>query len=124
MTQPRVKPPIAGNGAPPDRPGDDDPKRLVAGARVGVTVGVDVGARPWMKIDCAVARSLLVSFFSVTVSPGSTRTMTKAREQPVIGVVEEVEQCCQIAVATGLKGASLTDDQLQAMDDALGRAWK
>jgi hypothetical protein len=41
-----------------------------------------------------------------------------------IGVVEEVEQCCQIAVATGLKGARLTDDQLQAIDDALGRAWK
>jgi ribulose-5-phosphate 4-epimerase/fuculose-1-phosphate aldolase len=40
-----------------------------------------------------------------------------------IGVVEEVEQCCQIALATGLKGASLTDDQLQAMDDALGRSW-
>ena len=41
-----------------------------------------------------------------------------------IGVVEEVEQCCQIAVATGLKGASLTEDQLQAIDDALGRIWK
>jgi ribulose-5-phosphate 4-epimerase/fuculose-1-phosphate aldolase len=41
-----------------------------------------------------------------------------------IGVVEEVEQCCQIAVATGLKGASLTDDQLQAIDNALGRTWK
>ena len=40
-----------------------------------------------------------------------------------IGVVEEVEQCCQIAVATGLKGVSLTDDQLQAMDEALGRTW-
>ena len=40
-----------------------------------------------------------------------------------IGVVEEVEQCCQIAVATGLKGASLTDEQLQAMDEALGRNW-
>ena len=41
-----------------------------------------------------------------------------------LGVVEEIEQCCQIAVATGLKGAHLTDDQLQAMDDALGRTWK
>lgn len=40
-----------------------------------------------------------------------------------IGVVEEVEQCCQIAIATGSKGASLTDDQLQAMDEALGRTW-
>jgi ribulose-5-phosphate 4-epimerase/fuculose-1-phosphate aldolase len=41
-----------------------------------------------------------------------------------IGVVEEVEQCCQMAVATGLKGARLTDDQLQAIDDALQRTWK
>jgi 3-dehydro-4-phosphotetronate decarboxylase len=40
-----------------------------------------------------------------------------------IGIVEEVEQCCQIAVSTGLKGASLTDDQLQSIDDALGRVW-
>ena len=39
------------------------------------------------------------------------------------GVVDEVEQCCQIAVATGLKGASLTEAQLQAIDDALGRSW-
>lgn len=40
-----------------------------------------------------------------------------------IGVVEEVEQCCQISVATGLKGARLTDEQCQAIDDALGRTW-
>ena len=40
-----------------------------------------------------------------------------------MGVVEEVEQCCQISVATGLKGARLTDDQCQAIDDALGRTW-
>jgi ribulose-5-phosphate 4-epimerase/fuculose-1-phosphate aldolase len=40
-----------------------------------------------------------------------------------IGVVEEVEQCCQIAVSTGLKGAPLTDAQRQAIDDALGRSW-
>ena len=41
-----------------------------------------------------------------------------------MGVVEEIEQCCQIAVATGLKGATLTDEQLQAMDDNLGRSGK
>ncbi len=40
-----------------------------------------------------------------------------------IGVVEEVEQCCQIAVATGLKGAPLTDAQLRAIDAAMGRSW-
>jgi 3-dehydro-4-phosphotetronate decarboxylase len=41
-----------------------------------------------------------------------------------IGVVEEVEQCCQIAVATGQKGDCLTDAQCQAIDDALNRSWK
>ncbi len=40
-----------------------------------------------------------------------------------VGIVEEIEQCCQIAVATGLKGDRLTDEQLQAMDDNLGRTW-
>ena len=40
-----------------------------------------------------------------------------------IGVVEEVEQCCQISVATGLKGACLTDGQCQSIDEALGRSW-
>jgi ribulose-5-phosphate 4-epimerase/fuculose-1-phosphate aldolase len=40
-----------------------------------------------------------------------------------MGIVEEVEQCCQIAVATALKGATLTETQLQAIDAALGRAW-
>lgn len=47
-----------------------------------------------------------------------------ANMSAALGVVEEIEQCCQIAVATGLKGAILTDEQLQAMDDALGRSWK
>lgn len=46
-----------------------------------------------------------------------------ANMSAALGVVEEIEQCCQIAVATGLKGEHLTDDQLQAMDDALGRTW-
>jgi 3-dehydro-4-phosphotetronate decarboxylase len=40
-----------------------------------------------------------------------------------IGVVEEVEQCCQIAVATALKGAPLTETQCQAIDAALRRSW-
>ena len=40
-----------------------------------------------------------------------------------MGIVEEVEQCCQIAVATALKGAPLTETQLRAIDAVLGRAW-
>jgi len=40
-----------------------------------------------------------------------------------IGVVEEVEQCCQIAVVTALKGAPLTEAQLRAIDAGLGRSW-
>jgi ribulose-5-phosphate 4-epimerase/fuculose-1-phosphate aldolase len=40
-----------------------------------------------------------------------------------LGIVEEVEQCCQIAVVTALKGAPLTEAQLRAIDAALGRSW-
>ena len=40
-----------------------------------------------------------------------------------VGIVEEIEQCCQIAVATALKGEHLTEEQLQAMDENLGRSW-
>jgi 3-dehydro-4-phosphotetronate decarboxylase len=40
-----------------------------------------------------------------------------------IGIVEEVEQCCQISVVTALKGAPLTEAQLQAIDATLGRSW-
>ncbi len=40
-----------------------------------------------------------------------------------IGVIEEVEQGCQISVATGLNGARLTETQCRAIDKALGRSW-
>jgi ribulose-5-phosphate 4-epimerase/fuculose-1-phosphate aldolase len=40
-----------------------------------------------------------------------------------IGVVEEVEQCCQIAVVTALKGEPLTETQCRAIDTAMGRSW-
>ena len=40
-----------------------------------------------------------------------------------IGVIEEVEQCCQISLATGSNGAPLTETQCRAIDKALGRSW-
>jgi ribulose-5-phosphate 4-epimerase/fuculose-1-phosphate aldolase len=40
-----------------------------------------------------------------------------------IGVVEEVEQCCQIAVVTAFKGAPLTEAQRREIDALLGRSW-
>lgn len=39
------------------------------------------------------------------------------------GIIEEIEQCCQIAVSTGPKGASPTNEQLRTIDEALGRSW-
>lgn len=41
-----------------------------------------------------------------------------------VGMVEEIEQCCQITVATGNKGACLTEAQCHQIDQALGRTWK
>lgn len=40
-----------------------------------------------------------------------------------LGVVEEIEQCCQISVASGMKGVWLTEAQCEEIDQALGRSW-
>lgn len=41
-----------------------------------------------------------------------------------LGIVEEVEQCCQVAVAVGPSGACLTEAQRTAIDKAMGRSWE
>jgi len=41
-----------------------------------------------------------------------------------MGIVEEIEQCCQVAVLTGESGATLTNEQLQDIDRAMGRSWQ
>ena len=41
-----------------------------------------------------------------------------------LGMVEEIEQCCQISVASGMKGEWLTEAQCRDIDQALGRTWK
>ncbi|MEJ2057307.1 MAG: class II aldolase/adducin family protein [Desulfofustis sp.] len=41
-----------------------------------------------------------------------------------LGMVEEIEQCCQISVVSNMHAASLTDAQLEEIDRALGRTWK
>lgn len=40
-----------------------------------------------------------------------------------LGILEEVEQCCKIALLTRMKGEILRADQLEAIDRALGRKW-
>ena len=40
-----------------------------------------------------------------------------------LGAIEEIEQCCQVAVATRLEGGILTEAQRQDIDKAMGRSW-
>jgi len=40
-----------------------------------------------------------------------------------MGIVEEIEQCSQIAVATNRSGAFLTETERNDIDKALGRTW-
>lgn len=40
-----------------------------------------------------------------------------------LGVVEEIEQCCHIALLTGETGEALSADQCRAIDGSLGRSW-
>jgi hypothetical protein len=41
-----------------------------------------------------------------------------------LGMVEEIEQCCQISVASGGNGEWLTEAQCAEIDQAMGRIWK
>ena len=40
-----------------------------------------------------------------------------------LGMVEEIEQCCQISIASAMKGEHLTQAQCRQIDQALGRTW-
>jgi ribulose-5-phosphate 4-epimerase/fuculose-1-phosphate aldolase len=40
-----------------------------------------------------------------------------------MGIVEEIEQCCQIALLTNLKGIQITDAEKAAIDTLQGRSW-
>jgi ribulose-5-phosphate 4-epimerase/fuculose-1-phosphate aldolase len=51
------------------------------------------------------------------VTVGAT-SMTQA-----MGILEEIEQCCQIALLTQGKGKTLTDRQKSAIDLKLERTW-
>jgi len=41
-----------------------------------------------------------------------------------MGVLEEIEQCCQVALFTSGKGAPLVEAQKAAIDQKMGRTWK
>jgi 3-dehydro-4-phosphotetronate decarboxylase len=41
-----------------------------------------------------------------------------------LGIVEEIEQCCQVAVAVGKTGEYLKESERAAIDEAMGRTWE
>ena len=40
-----------------------------------------------------------------------------------LGIVEEIEQCCQVAVSVGKTGGFLTEGERNGIDRAMGRSW-
>ena len=50
--------------------------------------------------------------------------VTGKRMSDTLGIVEEIEQCCEIAVAVGKTGEYLTEKERQDIDAALGRSWE
>ncbi len=50
-------------------------------------------------------------------------TVGAANMSQAMGILEEIEQCCQIALITRGKGATITDEQKTEIDQKLGRTW-
>ena len=40
-----------------------------------------------------------------------------------MGIIEEIEQCCHIALLTQGKGAPISEEEKQAIDERQGRTW-
>lgn len=51
--------------------------------------------------------------------------LVSGKDMPdTLGIVEEIEQCCQIAVSVGKTGEYLTEAERDGIDSAMGRSWK
>lgn len=50
-------------------------------------------------------------------------TVASSNLSNAMGIVEEIEQCCQIALLTNQKGMQLTNEDKLAIDALQGRAW-
>lgn len=59
--------------------------------------------------------AILLRQHGITVSAA---TMPKA-----MGIVEEIEQCCQVALLTNLKGDEISDEEKTEIDRLQGRSW-
>ena len=59
--------------------------------------------------------AILMKQHGVTVASSS---LSKA-----FGIIEEIEQCCHIALLTGGRGMPLTDEERDVIDALQGRTW-
>ncbi len=59
--------------------------------------------------------SILMRQHGVTVASENLST--------AMGIIEEIEQCCHIALLTDRKGCPITDEEKKAIDQLQGRSW-
>lgn len=103
-------------------------RRLVHAS--GGNTSVRVGDEVWITQTGAVLGELhqavaeLAPDYHVILLRQHGVTVGAKDMSQAMGILEELEQCCQIALLTAGKGVVLTDDQKKAIDGKLGREWK
>jgi ribulose-5-phosphate 4-epimerase/fuculose-1-phosphate aldolase len=69
------------------------------------------------------AISNLAAFFSAILLRQHGVTVASANLSKGMGIIEEIEQCCHIALLTNGNGIPLTDEEKAAIDEIQGRTW-
>jgi 3-dehydro-4-phosphotetronate decarboxylase len=65
----------------------------------------------------------LAPYFSAILMRQHGLTVASSHLSNAMGIVEETEQCCHIALLTGQRGSPLTNEEKAEIDKLQGRSW-
>lgn len=82
-----------------------------------------IGYYPVGSPELHQAIAQLVPYFSSILMRQHGLTVASGSLSSAMGIVEEIEQCCHIALITNRQGAQLTDEEKTAIDKLQGRTW-
>ncbi len=69
------------------------------------------------------AITTLAPYFYAILMKQHGLTVSASNLSKAFGIIEEIEQCCQIALLTNGQGVPITKEEKEAIDQRQGRTW-